>query len=1122
MQDKSWKRVAAPTLITLSAGLVAFGVTSTAGSDDGRLVTALQLRTVFGVFDAYLESAANTFTIEQLVRHGQAVLVAEPGSIAELTRARVARADLPDPGVAPLDKLRSRLDEAETEGLVDAPLLSRGARRNLTTDLIDAGWVIRTRAELRGGIAGGLALWALAWLLLITVITPGAASPWPGRLLGASAALTALHLTVLQIQAGPLTGAIVMTGLAKKVGLACAIATGLVLVSRKARAREPWPSWITNGQLSLLLALLGIVVMAIFGHGPRGSNSKVNLQLGSLALQPLELVKAALLIGVAQYVGRNAASFSVAFTRLSRTSPPSPRLLVPFALAGGLIIADALLLDDYGSAGVVVLASVLLVVAFTGSRLVALVMSAGLVAGVGSLGYLPLGAKIARRAEMYLNPWTNGVASADQIARSLWAMASGGVFGMGTAASSGRDVPAAHTDLVFATVAEAGGLLTVLGCLLLYGAVIGSALVIAARTDHARAERTFGVTALVALFSVQVVLSVFGNFGLIPLSGIVVPLLSHGGTAQVVFIAALALVANSGCGLARRAARVDIAHHEHRHHQGLALVLVAVVILFGAAAAKATKIMWWDADEIAKRPLVTERRDGNISVVYNPRVTRLRNDIPRPLVRDRKGHSIVTDAPMGREHHFGAALGTVTGLAGGNLNPLPGTLEAYVTKHDGLFPRVTLPVLRVDRCVNPPCGTKGWSHDGVVRADDARGLAEIGRDPNRRAVRLVARDLAALVPIARLGGVSRVEALQALVATRQDFVSTLDGTLTRDVYEVADRARAASHAPMVAVVVVEAKTGHVIVNTASPGLDAGAFDPRRSGHPEMSGVWGALRDHGARALLPPGSIFKTVTAVAALERRALLAQDCADDRRGHGQRGSFRAGRGDASGWVMDAARSAHGRLGLVEALCHSCNVAFAKLGLAVGAAAVADVAGRISPKALQAVPAPGIELAWTAVGQGGALMTPLDVATMFAAIANQGRTKRCETIRLADRPATCVDVQLTTSAVAARVARGLKAVVNRPGCTGHAARPAPTDSFTIWGKTGTAQQPLVPRETGSAADHAWFGGFLEGTSGARYAFAILVARGGSGGRVAAPIAPELGRLLDAHGYLGPSLAQAP
>jgi penicillin-binding protein 2 len=79
----------------------------------------------------------------------------------------------------------------------------------------------------------------------------------------------------------------------------------------------------------------------------------------------------------------------------------------------------------------------------------------------------------------------------------------------------------------------------------------------------------------------------------------------------------------------------------------------------------------------------------------------------------------------------------------------------------------------------------------------------------------------------------------------------------------------------------------------------------------------------------------------------------------------------------------------------------------------------------------------------------------------------------------------------------------------------------TVWGKTGTATAPPLKvdldgdgREERVQTDHAWFGGFVAGEGGKpRYALAVLVEHGGSGGKVAGPIAAETIRALAAEGY---------
>ncbi|MFI6516614.1 penicillin-binding transpeptidase domain-containing protein [Spirillospora sp. NPDC050679] len=244
-------------------------------------------------------------------------------------------------------------------------------------------------------------------------------------------------------------------------------------------------------------------------------------------------------------------------------------------------------------------------------------------------------------------------------------------------------------------------------------------------------------------------------------------------------------------------------------------------------------------------------------------------------------------------------------------------------------------------------------------------------------------------------------------------------------------------------------------------------------------------------LYPPGSTFKVVTAAALL-------------RGGTGAGGSV-----DCPASVVTAQRTitnhegaSLGGTSLREAFAQSCNTTFAKLAVekagADGLAAAAERFG-FGEHLLPGVPTSytdfpdtgdGAELAESAIGQGRVQATPLLMATVAAAVADgnwrsprllpSGKLRKAGGRALPPRPVAD-----------AAALRGMMRAVVTGGTAARAGLPPGTA-----GKTGTA-------ETGGGASHAWFIGYK-----GDLAFAVFVAEGGSGPKVAAPIAARFLRAL--------------
>ncbi len=157
-------------------------------------------------------------------------------------------------------------------------------------------------------------------------------------------------------------------------------------------------------------------------------------------------------------------------------------------------------------------------------------------------GYqLGISSTLADRVRMWQSPWDNAARGGDQIAQALWALATGGTWGTGLGLGDTRYLPAGHTDLVLAAVAEELGFSGLLAIGLVYVALVRRGFTIARRasTDYA----VFLATGLTLLLAVPAALMMAGLLGLVPLTGVVTPFLSYGGSAMLANFAALGALA---------------------------------------------------------------------------------------------------------------------------------------------------------------------------------------------------------------------------------------------------------------------------------------------------------------------------------------------------------------------------------------------------------------------------------------------------------------------------------------------------------------------------------------------------------------------------------------------------
>ena len=334
-----------------------------------------------------------------------------------------------------------------------------------------------------------------------------------------------------------------------------------------------------------------------------------------------------------------------------------------------------------------------------------------------------------------------------------------------------------------------------------------------------------------------------------------------------------------------------------------------------------------------------------------------------------------------------------------------------------------------------------------------------------------------------------------------------------------------------AVVALDPRNGKILAMVSSPAFDQNMF---------ISGMsreqWKALvanpnhplENKAIQAEYPPASTFKIVTAIAGLEEGLI------DETTTVHCPGYYRFGNRTYRCWK----HAGHGTMNVVQALSQSCDVFFYQLGQQLGVDRIAEYAKRLGLGKVT-----GIELdhesrglmpteAWklrrfgqpwqkgetlsVAIGQGFDLVTPLQMASLIAAVGNGGRLYRpllVDLIKTAEgavveksRSELTGNVEISEKTFAL-VHKGLWSVVNDLKGTAHASR---LKWVEFAGKTGTAQ--VIGRSgdgnnENDMADqykpHAWFVAYAP-VDDPLIAVAVMVEHGEHGSSAAAPIAKQL------------------
>lgn len=291
-----------------------------------------------------------------------------------------------------------------------------------------------------------------------------------------------------------------------------------------------------------VLLLPALILMAlVVPFGVEVGGARAWLQLGPGRLQPSELARPAVLFFLASYLGQHLPLLRAS----GRETVPLWRrrwLLWPVIAMWLLALGLLLLQRDLGMA-TLYFASFLVLLYLASGRMAYLAGGTAL----GVLGCLAAAA-VAPHARNRLLAWLYPLRLAGGVgfqgARSLFSLGAGGLFGTGPGLGLPHSVPAVQTDLVFAAVVEELGLAGAFAVLLLLLALVSRGLSLAGRCRD-RVGFLFGAGLSFSL-GLQALLIVAGTCGLLPLTGVTLPLVSYGGSS--LFTTLFSLGALSGMG----------------------------------------------------------------------------------------------------------------------------------------------------------------------------------------------------------------------------------------------------------------------------------------------------------------------------------------------------------------------------------------------------------------------------------------------------------------------------------------------------------------------------------------------------------------------------------------------
>jgi cell division protein FtsW len=271
-------------------------------------------------------------------------------------------------------------------------------------------------------------------------------------------------------------------------------------------------------RIILIGVILTLVIVLLPGMGVAAKGATRQLGVGFLSFTPSEFSKLGLVIFLASYLSANIQKVSHFFEGF-----------VPPVLVAGVIAGLVMLQPDLGTTAVI--AGCLVVMLFIAGAKIPHVASLMILGAAGAWAAIALTPFRAARMLAFLNPWKYANEAGFQIIQSLYALGSGGLFGVGLGRSRQKFfwLPEQHTDFIFAILGEELGYIGVLLVLTLLFILAWRGYRIALK-----AQDTFGsllAAGLTTMIVVQALINIGVVSGSLPVTGIPLPFISYGGSS---------------------------------------------------------------------------------------------------------------------------------------------------------------------------------------------------------------------------------------------------------------------------------------------------------------------------------------------------------------------------------------------------------------------------------------------------------------------------------------------------------------------------------------------------------------------------------------------------------------
>ena len=284
-------------------------------------------------------------------------------------------------------------------------------------------------------------------------------------------------------------------------------------------------------KLGYIITIVLLLAVLLIGREVNGAVRWIVIS-GALSFQPSEIVKLLMIILYASVLSRDRDELG----KFGKGIVKHALYLVPIAIL--------LMLEPHLSATLVITGVCVLMMVFAGCKLWQMVVP-GLCIGIPGIIYLIITSPYRlQRVTTFLDPWSDQLGDGWQVIQSLYAIGSGGLFGLGLGQSKQKYLylPEPQNDFIFSVLAEELGFVGCVFVILLFAILIWRGILIAMKApDMFGSLLAIGIT---TLFALQVIINIAVVTSSMPATGMPLPFFSYGGTALFIIMCEVGILLN--------------------------------------------------------------------------------------------------------------------------------------------------------------------------------------------------------------------------------------------------------------------------------------------------------------------------------------------------------------------------------------------------------------------------------------------------------------------------------------------------------------------------------------------------------------------------------------------------